>query len=743
MEQCRVPSLASEKNKWSLPSSRLNSSRLASSESPDMRLLVSPCNGDSGKELRDFMVHITQQVAYLCKQQVIQGSLLQQVQEYQLRAWQKQAQELQKLMRLQQAAQGPALDEKYIGPTDGTTSKSEDPQTQTFPSGGAQEAVLQEVLSELQRRRESLIPKVQEERADEMLAVLKNNGYEKQEKLQEESEPLPETLEQVKIVEPQGEAANASSCATREMTNVSSCALNDSKDTACQKQICPDPPATQDFIGMQHHKSVLKRKVDVDISSADSTTLEKNLSKLDRLSRFTVSFSSDEKQTWHERLRQEVTGYRWECIFGALIIFNTCCMSGELQYVGYKAGYSIGFPEINKPPDWGESMFLVLNDLFLVIFIMEVIVKMAVLRSQFWRSWWDIIDFLVVLFGAVGRFADVFADIDPTMLRLVRLFRLIRFMKMFKVAGSLHAMNLILKSVAASRGTLFWSMLLLFMVQWLAGMFVGQMTQSFLMDEGNDPDARYAVYRYYGTFTKTQFTMFEVTHVNYSKAARVLVDHITEWWAWFFIIYRSTIAFAFLQVIRSVFIQTTLKVAERDKDLVIHNKRNAMRELHKKLGDIFRLLDSDGSGRMQREEFIEELEKDSTKIWLNALDVDVSDPEGLFALLDLNGTGDISFHDFTFGAAKLRGPANQRDVLEMQAVTERMEAKLDTLLPASLRGQLFPVPIAEVKKLEEETKAEEAEDAEEDEMEKVVVTHDSSSSFMKRISKVSSGMVGE
>merc|ERR1719162_1972134 len=173
-------------------------------------------------------------------------------------------------------------------------------------------------------------------------------------------------------------------------------------------------------------------------------------------------------------------------------------------------------------------------------------------------------------------------------------------------------------------------------------MFLGQMVQQFLGDDNADIDARQEVFKYYGTFTKPQFTMFEVTHVNYSRAARVLIDNITEWWGWFFVIYRCTVAFAFVQVIRSVFIQTTMKVADHDKELLIHNKRNATRALHKKLGEIFDMLDSDGGGTIPHDEFLTELQAESAKIWMSSLDIDVGDAEGLFELLDLHGTGDIS-----------------------------------------------------------------------------------------------------
>merc|ERR1719453_2817981 len=104
------------------------------------------------------------------------------------------------------------------------------------------------------------------------------------------------------------------------------------------------------------------------------------------------------------------------------------------------------------------------------------------------------------------------------------------------MANSLHSMNLILKSVMASRSVLFWSMLLLFMIQMVVGMCVGQLVQSFILDENNSVAARTVVYKYYGTFTKVQFTMFEITHVSYAPAARVLTDYVSESWAYFFML---------------------------------------------------------------------------------------------------------------------------------------------------------------------------------------------------------------
>lgn len=601
----------------------------------------------AGMEMNHFMVYIS--------------SLLETAQQQQMRAWQQQLQQTRLLQQLQTSMQqqrevtfseGERKDQEPRTPVPETVvpELAQTPQAATIPAGG--------LLSPFSRQD---VPEFEQKLQMKSMVNVATG-----------SDDTPSEIKALALVPP---------------------ALPITDECPAQQENC--------FQAKVFHESVLRRKVDQ--TEAASHDIHTQLDKLDKVN--ARKSMSNIRSDWHRNMRQTVRGYRWELSFGLLVIFNTLCSSLELQYVGMKTGYNLGYPFSRTVPDWGEGAFTVINDLFLVIFSLEIFIKLVVLRSSFWYVIWDVIDFIVVFLGIALRILEDLIDvgIDPMMLRLVRLIKLIRFLKMFKLAGSLHSMNLILKSVMATKGTLFWSMTLLSMVQWIAGMFVAQMTQQFMADETKDREARWAVYRYYGTFLKTQFTMFEITHVNYAMAARVLVDNISEWWCWFFVAYRCLVAFAFLQVIRSVFIQMTLKVAERDKDLVIHNKRLALQELHAKLGDIFNLLELDGDGAMSFNEFVHQLKQESTKIWLNALDIDVSDPEGLFELLDLKGNGEVSKQEFTYGAAQLRGSAQSRDLFHVQTLVERMEAKLDTLLPGQFRGKVFPVDINLQRKSEEES----------------------------------------
>jgi len=399
-----------------------------------------------------------------------------------------------------------------------------------------------------------------------------------------------------------------------------------------------------------------------------------------------------------QRFCRTVDSDGFELFIGIVILLNTLTMALEVQYNGAVVGSELDYARSRAPPEWIKSVLDVTKDMLLCIFVGELLAKVVAFRLKFFTGrnrYWNFIDLFIVGFGAVERFSIADLGLDATMMRLLRLIKLTRFLKMFKSLGSsLQTMMLIVKSVRASQRTLFWSMLLLFSVQYVTGMFVCQMTASFFKDGSIDKDTRTKLYEYYGTFSRAQLTMFEVTHVGYATAVRLLCESVSEWWGWFFVLYRCIIAFAFISVIRAVFIQSTLKVAERDKELLLASKKKAAEELEQKITDIFHILfghsADDAEFRISHDEFLDVFKKESTKVWMSALDIDTSYPEGLFRLMDLDGGGGVSLKECIYVAEKIRGPARSIDLYYLRSQVDRMEAKVDALLPEELRGDVYP-----------------------------------------------------
>ena len=89
------------------------------------------------------------------------------------------------------------------------------------------------------------------------------------------------------------------------------------------------------------------------------------------------------------------------------------------------------------------------------------------------------------------------------------------------------------------------------------------------------------------------------------------------------------------------------------------NKRAAI-----KVGVLFKELDSDGSGALDKDEFTRALSDPRLRVWLAALDLQSSDAENLFNLLD-DGDGSISYQEFLSGAKRLKGGAQSIDLVTL------------------------------------------------------------------------------
>ncbi|CAE7219480.1 cal-1 [Symbiodinium necroappetens] len=103
-------------------------------------------------------------------------------------------------------------------------------------------------------------------------------------------------------------------------------------------------------------------------------------------------------------------------------------------------------------------------------------------------------------------------------------------------------------------------------------MVMSQVLWPYMKDESADLDERREVFRYYGTFTGTFLTMFEVLLANWAPPARILVDYVSDWFVYVFVVYRCVVGFAVLNVVSAVFIQQTMKVAQADQELILKQR---------------------------------------------------------------------------------------------------------------------------------------------------------------------------
>lgn len=367
-----------------------------------------------------------------------------------------------------------------------------------------------------------------------------------------------------------------------------------------------------------------------------------------------------------------------------VIMANTVTMAVELQYVGLGAGYDLRAPSYGRPAEdvWpGARMMLdALETLFSLVFIVELLLRIAAMRLRAAKSGWIWFDGVLVLTSITEQVGTVGAGFDPTIMRLMRLLRLPRLLKAMKSVAAFDALFLLLKCLQASFSAAFWSILIILTVQLTLGMLIGQLLQDFIADVNRSEDVRRAIFLRFGTFTRSMHTMFEITFANWGPTSRLLGEEVNELWTLFFVVYRCMFIFAVLKVITALFITETYAVLEKDDEVMITKKRRAKANLAQKLTNIYTEIDRDGDGSVTWHEFEEVVLADEMiRTWMSTIDIAPHDFTTLFHLVETGGDGEVDLAEFLATMPSLRGAAKSIDMQLLTKTVERIEAKLSSL----------------------------------------------------------------
>lgn len=379
-------------------------------------------------------------------------------------------------------------------------------------------------------------------------------------------------------------------------------------------------------------------------------------------------------------LERIVYGHTFESACGVVILMNTVLIAIELQYDGIQNGFELGVGDFDKDAEstWPHAyeVFRIFDIAFNACFCLELIVRTLAMKTRAVFSAWMWFDTFIVIMGLLDLFGSGGGlGFDPTMIRVVRLVRLVRLVKIFKAMSHFDSLFLLIKAIQASWIALTWSFLLLGGVQIAVGLFLCQILQGHIENEEITMDSRQEVFRYFGTFTRTMITMFEITLANWVPSCRLLIEDVNEWFIMFYIVYRCMFCFAVIKVIAAVFITETNRVLESDDELTVMKSNRTHKAYISRLYHIFRSIDVDGNGSFDWDEFQAALKEPRTSAWLATLDFELHDLEKLFWLLD-NGEGKILIEDFVGKVSQLKGHAKTIDVLAMLKLAHRIDQTL-------------------------------------------------------------------
>lgn len=394
-----------------------------------------------------------------------------------------------------------------------------------------------------------------------------------------------------------------------------------------------------------------------------------------------TSINSDiEKQVERSCIERTVSSTWFSALFSSLIVLNSLWIGVEVEWHAMN-GLS-HTPQVFYVVDHTFAGLFLIELIFR--FAQE---GPSFLYSAEWNwNWLDIfivvtsiIEFIVdCLSGFSQTEEDSGSGMGSTrnlrIIRVIRITRLLRVVRILRVVRFIQALRTLVQSILSTLRALFWAMILLSIIIYVFGVVFTQSATQHL-DSCVGEYCPGAV-KYWSTLPRSFFTLFKTVSggVDWENAAYPLAQ-FSPYMVALFTVFIAFTYFAVLNVLTGFFVQSALDNASHDYDLVIQSFV-ASREMYTtKINNLFGDIDAQGHGEINIEELERYLETKQMKAYFTSLELECSDATSttdqsgawtLFKLLDIDNSGGIDRDEFREGCLHLKGPARQMELSKMQ-----------------------------------------------------------------------------
>lgn len=392
------------------------------------------------------------------------------------------------------------------------------------------------------------------------------------------------------------------------------------------------------------------------------------------------SFISGEEIVHGNAIQRLVKSKEFELFFFSAIIGNVVVMVMEAQYAGLGLGYTLEYPKYTRPKEevWAKAndVFFILDHGFAGLYILEILCKLVAEHLFFFVDPFNIFDVVIVSLWCLEAFLfDM--PVNTMLFRLLRLARLAHLVKVIHSLAHVEELFLMLTALKGCMRMLFWACLVLCSLLLSLALLLNQVLTTYVMADADvSIEIKRKCFEYFGTFSRSMFSMFELALANWIPVSRFLIEDVHESFVVFTLCYKLCFGFAVISVINGCFIKETFKIAEHDDYLMVLQKEGERRVHHQKMMRLLGAADTDGDGEINKEEFVAICGQPDVNKWLGAMGLRASDSEGLFDLMDPDGDGTVEPEELVAGTNRLRGPARSLDLAHLSQVNGKREKEI-------------------------------------------------------------------
>ncbi|KAF4734105.1 hypothetical protein FOZ62_032372, partial [Perkinsus olseni] len=321
-----------------------------------------------------------------------------------------------------------------------------------------------------------------------------------------------------------------------------------------------------------------------------------------------------------------------------------------------------------------SDLWLVINSVFLVIFGVELVVR---LRIEGLRSWvhdtWNWFDTLLVVSDVVGMWIVPFFTGKSlrsfNFLRTGRLLRLARIARLFRF---LRPLALIMRGIVMAFKIVLWMIILMTILIYVAAVGMRIFTKNIAEDWSDDlanPDSSLLA-KGLGTYGQPPFrsvpqsmiTMFQLVTLENWPEVFYATGHYVSSIALTIIPFVFFMNFIIVSLMTGVILENVLEVSRTDYEEKNRRTEEFRRTAFAHLHEVFKEADESGRGWISEDEFVKVLRNAEVAQKLKFADVSLRDAAELFSLIDINQSRRVTYNEFVEGCLRIAGPAKGKDL---------------------------------------------------------------------------------
>jgi len=353
---------------------------------------------------------------------------------------------------------------------------------------------------------------------------------------------------------------------------------------------------------------------------------------------------------------------------------------------GYSIAIAVETDMSDKKGQERQLWCIVCQGIFCAATVLEVVLKVAAhglrwLCSDFWSLLSVGVALSLLLDTALLLPLNV--DFGLRLVALLRTLELPRHRRMFQRAWWCTELRSILEGIIASSKAVGWScMLLLGLIYVFAIPCTKQIGQNVeVYEDYQTLSGGWDYLEHFGTMARSMYTLLQVMTLDMWSSR--IVRHVLDkqgYMGFFFVAFVFLAILGVMNVVVAIIIQHMLAQSKK------HAKRDAERqqstvsvELEKMLSIFDDLQDDDDPDTLTLEEFNKGMALPRVRAQMRLLGLPVLEASQLFGAIDGDGSRSLTKKEFVDGCSKLKGPAQSRDLLSVQAQADSMKERLDML----------------------------------------------------------------